>query len=46
MPEVKERLAATDLEPIGSTPGQYDDYIRSEIRKWAKVVSAAGIKPE
>ena len=26
------------MEPIGSTPGEFDALIRAEIEKWAKVV--------
>jgi tripartite-type tricarboxylate transporter receptor subunit TctC len=45
-PDVKKRLTAADLKPVGSTPREYDAYMRSEIAKWAKVIKAAGIKPE
>ena len=43
---VKERFATTDLEPKGSTPEEFDAYIRSEIVKWAKVIKASGIPIE
>jgi tripartite-type tricarboxylate transporter receptor subunit TctC len=29
-----------------STPGELNDYIRSEIAKWGEIIKAAGIKPE
>ena len=45
-PAVKERFAATDLEPHSSTPEEFAAYIRSEIAKWGKVIRTAGIKPE
>jgi tripartite-type tricarboxylate transporter receptor subunit TctC len=32
------------MEPVGSTPEQFDAYIRAEIAKWAKVVKASGAK--
>jgi tripartite-type tricarboxylate transporter receptor subunit TctC len=44
--DTRKRLTAADLEPVGSTPQEYDTYVRSEIAKWAKVIKAAGIKPE
>lgn len=44
--EVKERLAQQGAEPIGSTPDEFDAFIKSEIAKWAKVVQDAGIRPE
>ena len=31
---------------IGRTPEQYAEYLRTETVKWAKVVKAAGIKPQ
>ena len=44
--DVKERLDATGLEPIGTTPEQFGAYIRSEVAKWAKVVKAAGVRAD
>jgi tripartite-type tricarboxylate transporter receptor subunit TctC len=46
MPDVKERFAADGGEPGGNTPEEFGRYIRSETEKWARVVKAAGIKPE
>ncbi|HYF21151.1 MAG TPA: tripartite tricarboxylate transporter substrate binding protein [Ramlibacter sp.] len=40
--EVKKRMAEIGLTPVGTTPEQFDTYIRSEIPKWAKVVQASG----
>jgi tripartite-type tricarboxylate transporter receptor subunit TctC len=45
-PGVKERFAATDLEPRSSTPEEFGAYIRREVAKWAKVIKASGIPPE
>jgi len=45
-PAVKERFAATDLEPNASTPEEFAGYIKSEIAKWGKVIRTAGIKPD
>lgn len=41
-PEVKQRMADIGLTPGGTTPEQFDAYIRAEIPKWAKVVKASG----
>ena len=46
MPEVRKRLANEGADPVGSTPEEYDAYIRSDIEKWIKVVEKAGIKAE
>jgi tripartite-type tricarboxylate transporter receptor subunit TctC len=45
-PKMKARLASQGLELVGSTPAQFDGFIRAEIVKWARVLKAAGIKPE
>ena len=45
-PDMRKRLLAAGLEPVGSAPQEYDAHIRGEIAKWARVIRAAGIKPE
>jgi tripartite-type tricarboxylate transporter receptor subunit TctC len=45
-PDVKDRFAATDMVPAGSTPEQFGMHIRSEIAKWGKLVKASGLRPE
>ena len=45
-PAVEKRLANVGFEITYGTPEQFTAYIKSEIVKWAKVVKAAGIKPE
>jgi tripartite-type tricarboxylate transporter receptor subunit TctC len=42
--DVKKRLDATGLVPVGNTPEEFDRYIRSEIDKWGKVVKALGLR--
>ncbi len=42
--EVRARMAEIGLEPVGSTPEQYQQFIRSEIEKWAKVVKFSGVR--
>ncbi|HEY0338598.1 MAG TPA: tripartite tricarboxylate transporter substrate binding protein [Burkholderiales bacterium] len=44
--EVKQHLAAEGAEVVASTPEQFAEYLRSETTKWAKVIKAAGIKPQ
>jgi len=43
-PEVREQLFRMGVEPIGSTPAQLADHIRSELSKWAKVIKTAGVR--
>jgi len=42
-PDVAKKLASIGLEPVGQGLAESDAYIKSEIRKWAGVVKAAGI---
>ena len=44
--ETRERLLTQGFEPVGGTPAEFSAYIKAEIAKWAKVIKAAGIKPE
>ena len=44
--EVRGRMDALALEPLGGTPQQAADYVRAEIVKWAKVVRDTGAKPD
>ncbi len=44
--DLKERMTAEGLEVVGSAPEEFAEYIKSETVKWAKVIKAAGIKPQ
>jgi len=46
MPDVRERFQAQGVEPVGSTPEQFGEHIRSQMSKWAKVVKDAGVTAE
>jgi tripartite-type tricarboxylate transporter receptor subunit TctC len=46
LPEVKSHLLAEGAEPVGSTPEQFGEFIKSEIAKWGKVIRAAGLRAE
>ena len=46
MPDVKERLAVIDFEPVGNTPEEFGVFIKQQIAKWAKVLKEAGAKAE
>lgn len=46
LPEVRERLASLGIEPVGSSPAEFEAHIRTETDKWTKVVRDADIKPE
>jgi tripartite-type tricarboxylate transporter receptor subunit TctC len=46
MADVRATLLAQGLDPAPSSASQFTTYVRAEIAKWAKVVKAAGVKPE
>jgi tripartite-type tricarboxylate transporter receptor subunit TctC len=45
-PTIVEKLGADGAQPVGGTPAQFGDHIRSEIAKWAKVVKYAHMRAE
>lgn len=44
--DTRKRLGADGTEPLTSTPDEFARLIRSETEKWAKLIKAAGIRPE
>lgn len=46
LPDVTQRLDPLGFEIVGSTPDEFGAYIKSEMKKWEKVVRASGAKPE
>jgi len=45
-PEMKARFESLGIESGGITPEQSAKFLDDEIAKWAKVIAAAGVKPE
>ena len=45
-PAIADRMARAGLEPVGDTPAEFAQYLKSEAAKWGKLVKSAGIKPE
>ena len=45
-PDIKEFLFKQGLDAAPNTPEQFAAYMKSEMAKWAKVIKAAGIKPQ
>ena len=45
-PDTRERFAALNLEPIGSTPEEFAQFLKQDLEKYAAIAKAAGIKPE
>lgn len=45
-PELRSKLTAQGLDPVGNTPAEFGAYIRSEADKWAKVIKATGARAD
>jgi tripartite-type tricarboxylate transporter receptor subunit TctC len=45
-PEFTRRIRELGLEPVGSTPAEYDAFIRREIARWKAIIDAKGIRLE
>jgi tripartite-type tricarboxylate transporter receptor subunit TctC len=43
---VGARLSATGIDQMSSSPEELRSFVEAEIKKWAEIVQAAGIKPE
>jgi len=46
MGDVKDKLSAQGIEPLGGTPEAVSAIIRNEVAKWARVIKEGGITPE
>ena len=46
LPEVGDRLAPLGAEPVGSTPDEFADDIKVQLKLWPSIVNAAGIPRE
>jgi tripartite-type tricarboxylate transporter receptor subunit TctC len=45
-PDVRERLLAQGVVPVGNTPAEFAAFIRAESARWGKVVRSAGIRAD
>jgi tripartite-type tricarboxylate transporter receptor subunit TctC len=46
MADVRAKLAAQGVEPVGTTPGQLLAIMNADLEKWTKVIRSANIKPD
>lgn len=46
MPEISKRLVQDGLEPVGSTPQKFREFLVADKRKWGSVIKEANIKVE
>ena len=45
-PETATRLNALGAVIIGDTPGEFQAFLKQDYERWARVIKAAGVKPE
>ncbi len=45
-PAIRERALQEGATPVGSTPAQFERFVRDEIAKWTRIIADAGIKLE
>jgi tripartite-type tricarboxylate transporter receptor subunit TctC len=43
-PDVREKLNAQIMEPVGNTPAEFRAWIERDLARWGAVIQAAGIK--
>jgi tripartite-type tricarboxylate transporter receptor subunit TctC len=46
LPEVSERLIKAGLQPVGNTPEEFTNVIRTEIEQFSKLARELGIEPQ
>ena len=46
MPDTRERFAALNLEPVGSSPEEFAQFLKRDLQKYAEIARKAGIQPE
>jgi tripartite-type tricarboxylate transporter receptor subunit TctC len=44
--DIKERFTQIGIEPVGNSPEEAAKFLDTEIAKWAKVITTAGVKAE
>jgi tripartite-type tricarboxylate transporter receptor subunit TctC len=43
-PDVRERLAAIAMEPVGNTPEAFTAQVKADIARWGRVIREGNIK--
>jgi tripartite-type tricarboxylate transporter receptor subunit TctC len=44
-PEVREKMAATGIEVVGSSPQELTTFMQKEIPRWAELIRKSGAQP-
>ena len=46
LPEIRDKMVAMGTDPVGSTPEEFGQYIRSETMKWGRIIREGNIRPD
>ena len=46
MQDTRERFAALNLEPVGSSPEEFAQFLKQDLQKYAGIARKAGIQPQ
>ena len=44
IPEVRQRIASFGFEPVGNSPEEFGEFVKTEIAQWAKVAKESGAR--
>jgi tripartite-type tricarboxylate transporter receptor subunit TctC len=44
--DVRDRFTQMGIDPVGSSPAEFERFLKDEVEKWAKVIRAANVKVE
>jgi tripartite-type tricarboxylate transporter receptor subunit TctC len=45
-PDVRERLVAVGSDPVGSTPEEFQRFVKQELARWGQVIRDNNIRGE
>jgi tripartite-type tricarboxylate transporter receptor subunit TctC len=45
-PDVRERMLALGLDPVGDTPDEFAAFVKADIARWAKAIKDTGVRAE
>jgi tripartite-type tricarboxylate transporter receptor subunit TctC len=43
-PEIRDRTLKQGATPVGSSPAEFERFVRSEVERWTKIIRQAGIR--
>jgi len=46
MPEIRDKMVAMGTDPVGSSPDEFGQYIKSETLKWGRIIRDGNIRPD